>query len=105
MDHPHSLYLGILTLLVSCSLMASAYDPPNDSVVWDAFHHWKHEHGKIYGAAEDQTRFATFKANFHFIHSSNEALPHLKLAINQFADQSPAEFRQLNCGYKADQNN
>lgn len=69
----NTLYLTLLTILVSCSLIhsvySSEYHPPNDSVVWDVFNHWKDSFGKVYGDAENQERFQTFKQNYHYIHS------------------------------------
>ena len=104
MEYKNSLYLALVFLLCTYNLMQQAYaahyQPPNDSVVWDAFHHWKAKHGKIYGDAENHERFLTFKANFHFIHSENESLASMQMALNQFADQNQEEYKAINCGYK-----
>ena len=65
MEKLSTLYVALLTLIVSVYLSqrayASAYHPPNDSVLWDAFHHWQHEYGKIYGDDERKERFLAFK--------------------------------------------
>jgi len=63
------------------------------------FNKFKHDFGKVYQSAEHEAeRFVHFVNNLHFINTFKS--DSVKLAVNQYADMSAAEFKTLYLGYK-----
>jgi len=60
------------------------------STIWQI---WKVKHKRIYSSSEEALRYSIFLDNYNKIQSFNSQNDNPKLAANQFADQSPEEFR------------
>jgi C1A family cysteine protease len=65
-----------------------------------AFREFKAQYHKSYSTDEEQTRFQIFKNNLKFIEDENAQGKPYTLAVNEFADQSPDEFRSTRFGLK-----
>jgi hypothetical protein len=59
-----------------------------------AFFSFVKEFNKQYPTEEVFTRYNTFKANLELINAHNNGSSDWKMGVNQFADLSPAEFKQ-----------
>jgi len=70
----------------------------------DLYSQWKIASNKLYRAGfEDELRFNIFNNNFHAINEINQQQNDFTLALNEFADLTPAEFRMMYTGYNARQ--
>jgi C1A family cysteine protease len=66
------------------------------------FPEWMEVHGKSYAALEEERyRELVFHKNKFLIEELNRKRSHVTLALNQFADVHPQEFRSRLSGYKA----
>jgi len=63
------------------------------------FVNYMNEFGKTYSAEETAARFSAFAANYRMVEEHNASGASHTLAINKFADLSPAEFKALYLGY------
>jgi len=71
------------------------------SPVESAWTHWKQTQGKSYGNnSEEQYRFGVFTENFNKVNKWNKSGELAKLALNQFADLTQVEFKNIYLGYK-----
>jgi len=62
---------------------------------------WMHENNQVYLHEEFEHRFAAFKQNFDFVMAHNQqSEKNYELALNQFADLTPAEFKQFFLGVR-----
>jgi len=73
-----------------------------ESPVQDAWVQWKQTQGKSYGNnSEEQYRFGVFTNNFSTINAFNASEQTSKMALNQFADLTTAEFKKIYLGFAA----
>jgi len=90
---------------VLLSLLAVAMAVPvtnqDDAYFWYEFGKFSSQHGKEYNDLDAfHTAFANFKANLNMINAHNAGQSSYKLAVNQFADMTFAEFQNSRLGYK-----
>eukprot|EP01023_Acetabularia_acetabulum_P060125 TRINITY_DN7226_c0_g1_i3.p1 TRINITY_DN7226_c0_g1~~TRINITY_DN7226_c0_g1_i3.p1 ORF type:complete len:438 (-),score=77.44 TRINITY_DN7226_c0_g1_i3:447-1760(-) len=69
-----------------------------------AFQHWQSHFKRNYASDEYDQRFEIFKSTAEFIsaHNQQEGVSY-KLALNEFADLTPEEFKSKHLGYSATQ--
>jgi len=84
-----------LALLV----LASAF---TEEQYQNAFTQWMVKHEKTYAPEEFFYRFDVFKANMDFVEAHNAANNTWTVGLNQFADLSSGEFKNIFLGYKPD---
>jgi C1A family cysteine protease len=81
--------------------MASAEDSspstPNYLMLWNQF---KQKYPKIYSVGMEEKRFGYFKDNVDIVYSENAKGQSHTLEINEFADMSREEFRDMYLGYR-----
>jgi hypothetical protein len=86
---------GRITLIGTCVVVA--FGVPDHHEV--AFKQFIAKYGKVYHSPEEQKlRAAIFEANYNFINKQNAGNHSYTLAVNEFADQSPQEFRTARFG-------
>lgn len=91
----------LLTLLVAFVGLVSGAPPAlGDPEKYKlAFEEFVSKYGRVYQDPEEEhLRFLTFEANYKWIESHNSNEHSYKLAVNEFADQSPAEFQATRLG-------
>lgn len=66
--------------------------------VWDLYERWGRHHMVWRDVDEKQRRYEVFKANAHYIITSNKKERPFKLGLNKFADMSSHEFRTIYTG-------
>lgn len=81
----------------ACVLVASA---PVQSSVEEAFEAFEARFGRSYGAAERETKLATFAMNFMYMQAENAKSHAYTLGINEFADLTQEEFASTHFGYR-----
>jgi C1A family cysteine protease len=90
---------GIFTIL-SLTILTKTYCCLEQTNLLDKFIEFKTQFGKQYLSSEEmQYRFDTFTTNYQTImlHNSNSS-HNFKLGVNQFADLTPEEFREMYIG-------
>ncbi|KAK6160863.1 hypothetical protein DH2020_004244 [Rehmannia glutinosa] len=101
-------------MLLSIATLASARDfsivgySPDDLTCIDRlinlFESWIDKHGKKYKSIEEKLhRFEIFKDNLKHIDEKNKVASNYWLGLNEFADMSHDEFKNMYLGLKADQ--
>lgn len=108
--------LKFLFLVMSASIFASmifaddfsivGYSPDDltciDKLI-NLFESWIEKHGKIYASIEEKLhRFEIFKDNLKHIDERNKNVSNYWLGLNEFADLSHEEFKQMYFGLKAE---
>ncbi|KAL0368754.1 UNVERIFIED_CONTAM: Cysteine protease XCP2 [Sesamum calycinum] len=110
---PKLLLLVCFTIL-SSSIRSSAHDfsivgySPDDLTCIDKlinlFESWIDKHGKKYKSLEEKLhRFEIFKDNLKHIDERNKVASNYWLGLNEFADMSHDEFKNMYLGLKTDQ--
>ncbi|KAL0322813.1 UNVERIFIED_CONTAM: Cysteine protease XCP2 [Sesamum angustifolium] len=110
---PKLLLLACFTIL-SSSIRSSAHDlsivgySPDDLTCIDKlinlFESWIDKHGKKYKSLEEKLhRFEIFKDNLKHIDERNKVASNYWLGLNEFADMSHDEFKNMYLGLKTDQ--
>ena len=90
--------VSIAALLVGASQASSLFDSQNRLSVEDQeFVKFVSEHNKSYGTkAEFEFRLTQFKETYAKVMAHNASNSTSSMAINKFADLTPAEIKQLN---------
>ncbi|KAK6130608.1 hypothetical protein DH2020_035654 [Rehmannia glutinosa] len=113
MAFPNLLILASLMFLSSLITPSSARDfsivgyTPDDLTCIDKlvnlFESWTDKHGKKYKSLEDKLhRFEIFKDNLKHIDEKNKVASNYWLGLNEFADLSHDEFKNMYLGLKGD---
>jgi len=66
------------------------------------FSNWIHTNGKVYAAAEFQTRFSIFKSNMDYVRDWNAAGNPTILGLTSLADLTNAEYQRIYLGTRFD---
>lgn len=70
------------------------------------FESWMSKHNKVYESVEEKLhRFEIFKDNLKHIDETNKKVSNYWLGLNEFADLSHQEFKNMYLGLKADPSN
>lgn len=105
-------FLAISATLLFCSSVLArdfsivGYSPEDltsmDKLI-DLFESWMSRHGKIYKSIEEKMhRFEVFKDNLKHIDERNKKVTSYWLGLNEFADLSHGEFKEMYLGLKAE---
>jgi len=71
----------------------------------EAYFKWQTEYGKVYTSfAESRHRYSVFRSNLDFINSHDAEAKGFTVALNEFADQTLAEFTRWACGMNITKN-
>jgi len=87
-----SIFLVLVVATVVFGLVPRKKDPHKAEL--GHFQQWKQEHGKVYAADEEETRFANFLASKQRIARQNARSPSATYGLNKFSDLTKEEFRQ-----------
>merc|ERR1711959_103660 len=82
-----------------CSAAPPSYCDSQPDRDYIAFKKFAAKYGRVFHSVdEEQRRFNIFRSNYKLIESQHESNNSYVLAINEFADQSPAEFQASRLG-------
>jgi len=93
-------FLFALLALVCAIVPTFATSKFTDSQYEFLFSKWVAQHSKVYAQSEFFERFHIFKTNLDIIHNHNLGDHSSRMAANEFADLTGAEFKAKYLGYK-----
>ncbi|XP_052201897.1 cysteine protease XCP1 [Diospyros lotus] len=102
---------SVISSLLACSSLARefsivGYSPDDlttiDKLI-DLFESWMAKHGKVYRSIEEKLhRFEVFRDNLKHIDERNKKISNYWLGLNEFADLSHEEFKNMYIGLKVE---
>lgn len=103
-----ALSMSFLTSLALAHAFSIVGYSPEDLTCIDKviqlFESWISKHSKVYDSLEEKLhRFEIFKDNLKHIDETNKKVSNYWLGLNEFADLSHEEFKNMYLGLKADQ--
>ena len=101
----------MISSLLACSSLARefsivGYSPDDLTTIdkhIDLFESWMAKHGKVYRSLEEKLhRFEVFRDNLKHIDERNKKISNYWLGLNEFADLSHEEFKNMYIGLKVE---
>jgi len=88
-----------MRLILACALLGCSAVATSEEPARRAFEDFVRKYGRSYkDAAEERFRFAVFEANYQYVQAQNSKHQSFTLEVNEFADQSPHEFKTTRFG-------